>query len=368
MLRFLAVALFTSSALALAALVPKGAPGPVVREAGADRFLAGGTAVVDQPVAGDLYAAGGDLDIEGQVGGDLVAAGGRVSVGGQAGQNLYAIGGRVALEGAVARNARIAGGSVQIGPRAHVAGGASLAGGEVNVLGAVDGYLQAAGGRVYIDGTVGGDVDVAAQEVELGPGARIGGAVRYLSRREIVLDPGAQVKGPIERRLAPAPRPKFGKAAHAFGWVWSAGLMLLAGALVALLPQFFGAVAQTARRSFAWSLVRGFALLVSVPVAALLLLITGIGAPLALLAAVLYLALLLVGYASAGIALGEAGLQRWRPASTRSWRVAAAVLGMLAIALLARIPVLGAVVCLVALSAGTGALGMQLRATPARVA
>ena len=363
MLRFVAaVLLVVGSNIALAAPAPKAEHGPMVREAGADRFVAGASALVATPVAGDLYAAGGDLDIEAPVGGDLVAAGGRVSIGGQAGQNLYAAGGRVALEGAVARNARIAGGSVQIGPRAHVSGGASVAGGDVSVLGTVDGYLQAAGGRVYIDGTVGGDLDVAADAIELGPGARIGGAVRYVSRKEIVLDPGAQVKGPIERRLGPVPRPKAVKAAQALRLVWIAGLMLLAGVLVAVMPGFFGAVAQTARRRFWWSLLLGFALLVSVPIAALLLLVTGVGATLALLAVALYLALLLTGYVSAGIALGEAGLERWKPAHAAAlrWRVGAAALGVLVIALVGRIPVLGALVCFVALISGVGALALRL--------
>jgi len=296
-----------------------------------------------------------------------VAVGARVRIDGEAGQNVYAIGGRIALDGTVKRNARIAGGSVQIGSGAHVSGGASVAGGDVNVLGAVDGYLQAAGGRVYIDGKVGGEVDVAADEIELGPAARVGGGLRYVSRHEIVLDPGAQVKGPIERRIAPMPRPRAEKAVHALRWLWSAGLMLLAGVLVTVMPGFFGAVASSARRRFGWSLLLGFALVVSVPVAVVLLLVSGIGVALALLVAALYLALPLVGYVSAAISVGDAALLRWKPAraAALSWRVGAAVLGVLAIALLARIPVLGAVVWLAALSAGTGALGMQLRATQA---
>ncbi len=370
MVRILALALLAISGLAVAAPAPKTERGPIVREAGADRFVAGGGALVSTPVAGDLYAAAGDLDVGAQVGGDLVAAGGRVRIDGNAGQNVYALGGHVALDGAVTHNARMAGGSVEIGSSAHVSGGASVAGGDVNVLGAVDGYLQAAGGRVYIDGTVGGDVDVAADEIELGPAARVGGGLRYVSRRAIVLDPGAQVKGPIERRITPVPRPRAEKAVHALRWLWIAGLMLLAGMLVAVMPGFFGAVATGARRRFGWSLLLGFALVISVPVAVVLLLVTGIGVALALLVAALYLALLLVGYVSAAISVGEAVLQRWKPgrAAALSWRVGAAVLGVLAIALLARIPVLGALVWFVALIAGTGALGMQLRATQARVA
>jgi cytoskeletal protein CcmA (bactofilin family) len=368
--RILVAALIAYSGLALAAAAPKAEHGPAVREAGSDRFVAGKSAIVSEPVAGDLFVAGGDLDIGAKVGGDLVAAGGRVRVDGDTGNDLYAIGGRVSLQGSVAHNLRIAGASVQIGSRARVSGGASVAGGEVNVLGAVDGYLQAAGGRVFIDGTVGGDVDVAADAVELGPGARIGGGLRYVSRKEIVLDPGAQVKGPIERRLAPLPRHRVARAVHALRWVWNVGLIVLAGVLVAVMPRFFGSVAEAARRKFWWSLLLGFALLVSVPCAAVLLLATGIGAPLALLLVALYLALLLVGYVSAGIALGRAGLQRWHGERTqsRSWGASAAVLGMLVIVLLGWVPVLGFLVRFVALITGTGAVGLQAKRADAPAA
>src|ERR1700694_1540370 len=46
------------------------------RDFGADRFVAGGAARVDKPVAGDLIAAGGHVEIDAPVGGDAVVAGG----------------------------------------------------------------------------------------------------------------------------------------------------------------------------------------------------------------------------------------------------------------------------------------------------
>jgi hypothetical protein len=62
-----------------------------------------------------------------------------------------------------------------------------------------------------------------------------------------------------------------------------------------------------------------------------------------------------------GIALGQWGATRLSPAWSRSsgGQVTAAVLGVLVLGLLARVPWLGGVVMFVALLAGLGALGLQ---------
>jgi hypothetical protein len=114
------------------------------------------------------------------------------------------------------------------------------------------------------------------------------------------------------------------------------------------------------------SLLIGFIALVCIPVAAMLIMLTVIGVPLALATVAAYLALLVVGYVSAGIAVGELMLQRLQPvrAQHRGWRIGAAVLGMLAVSLLGRVPWSGGLVVLAAMLLGVGALLMQVR--PAR--
>lgn len=333
---------------------------------GADRFVAGGSALVTRPVPGDLIAAGGELDVLASVGGDMVVAGGNVRIDGATGQDLYAAGGHVGLDAPVARNARIAGGSVRIGPRAHITGGATISGGEVNVLAGVESYLQVAAGRVFIDAPIGGDVEAAGEEIELGPNARIAGRLRYASRREPIRHADAQVRGGLER--IPLPRveieevPWRGVARTAF-WIWTAGLMILGVVLVAGFPDTASRVAETACRRPGWSLVMGFVGLVVIPSAALVIAITGIGVPLALLAGLAYLGLLLVGYVAAGIALGAAVSQRWGGARAQAtaWRAAAAAAAILVLCVIVRVPYAGALVALLALLIGMGAILLQFR-------
>jgi cytoskeletal protein CcmA (bactofilin family) len=332
---------------------------------GADHFVAGRSVRVAQPVSGDLIAAGGRVDIDAAVNGDAVVAGGDVRIRGAVSNSLYAAGGQLVLDATVDRNARIAGGRVEIDPRASVAGNVSIAGGEVRIDGAVKGYVQAAGGRVLINGPVGGEVVATSGAVELGPSARIAGKLRYTSRSELKRDPAAQVTGGFER--VPMAERSAGHRqrplARAGGWLWTAGLVLMAVVLVAALPAFTARVAGTLHTRVGMSLLIGFVALVCIPVAAILLVFTLIGIPFALLALVLYCALLMVGYAMTGIGIGDWLLGRFRVADAArvGWRIGAAALAMLMIALLARVPWVGALVSFMVLIAGLGAVVMQAR-------
>lgn len=349
------------------------------RDFGSDHFVFGGSVRIEQPVPGDLIAAGGNVDLDAQVKGDAVVAGGNLRLAAAVGQNVYAAGGRLVIDAPVGRNLRIAGGQVELGPKGSVAGNVTVAGGQVSLRGTVKGAVSASGGRVTIDGAVDGDVESNAGTLRLGPNARIGGKLRYRSGAELASDPAAQVAGGIERQMLPgqdraasasADRPA--REVHRErarwsgpGWFWSLGLMVLAAVLVAALPGLSRRVAEAWRTRFGWSLLWGFIALVCIPAAVLILLISIIGIPIALLAALLYGALLIVGYAASGIALGLWGLARWRAEMQErtGWRIGSVVLAALALALLGSVPFVGGLVGLIAVIAGIGAIAQLLRTT-----
>lgn len=334
----------------------------VDHERGGDRVSFGGSVRVNKPVPGDLVAMGGDVDVTAAVGGNAVLAGGNVRVNAAIGGGLYAAGGDVLIDGTVARNARVAGGAVDFGRKAQVDGNVSVSAGEVRLKGQVKGYVEVAGGEVTIDGSVGGDVEARSGQLTLGPNARIAGKLRYSSKADIRRDPAAQVLGGEERissSVVSAGTERTAKRVFkAVVWVWSAGLIVLAGVLVALLPGFFGRVAETARTRPAISIADGFITLVCLPFLAVLCFITIVGIPLGLIVVASYLLLMLVGYVTAGIALGEwASTRIAKPWSgQRPWRVLAAMLGVLAITLAARVEWLGSLVIFLALLIGMGSL------------
>jgi hypothetical protein len=331
------------------------------RDIGSDHFAAGSSVEIEQPVAGDAIAAGEAVTLSSNVAGDVVLAGRDLLIDGNVGENLYAAGSELVVNAAVGRNARIAGRRVNIGRRAQIAGNASIAGGRVNVIGDIKGYLEAAGGRIYIDGAIGGDVEASGREVALGPNARVAGALRYRSRNPIEQDPRAVVSGGIERLTTHRPAAP-ARTVHRVGrGIWAIGLMVLAALLVAAMPGFCLRVSERVRQRFLLSLLLAFVVIVCVPVAAIVLLVTGIGAPLGILAVLAYPALLLIGYVSAGIALGDAILRRVQPtdATFIRRRIAFAALATLALSLVGWIPWIGGFIAVVALLAGVGALVFQ---------
>jgi len=358
-LRVAAVAALLS--LSVNAQVADATKSPVERGRGGDHFAAGCPVEVDNPVPGDVFLAGCSIDVDGAVGGDAMVAGGRVRVGAPVSQSLYAAGGQLTVNTHIGRNARIAGGQVALGSRSQVAGNVVVAGGNVRIEGAVKGYVRAAGGRVLINGPVDGDVVATAGKVELGPNARIGGQLRYASREEIKRDAAAHVQGGVQRMQVPDQAER--SVGRRGGWVWSIGLMLIAAALVGAFPGFYARVAETLRARGWMSLLLGFVALVCIPVAALILMFTLIGVPLALLAIALFPALLLVGYVSTGIGLGGWALASLKAdrAEAKWMRVGAAVLGVLAISLLGRLPYVGGFVVFAALLIGLGAVLLQVR-------
>lgn len=359
-------------------------PAAAQRRIGADTFVFGGSVRIDQPVTGDLIAAGGSIDVDAPVAGDAVLAGGNLRVTAKVEQSVYAGGGRLILDAPIGRNLRVGGGQVEIGPMAAIGGNVTVGGGQVTLRGPVKGNVTVGGGRVLIDGAVEGNVESYVGGLSLGPNARLAGTLRYRSGDELVRDPAATVAGAVERlgtpgrsaaTPAPATAPRDGALdAHTSrgrpSWFWTAGLMAVAALLVAALPVTTMRVADGLRTRLGWSLLWGFIALVCIPVAALILLFTIIGIPVALLALLLYLALLLVGYVSSAIGLGQWVLARLRAdaAQRTGWRVAAAMAAVVSLALLGSLPWVGHFVALLAVVAGIGAIALLLAPRQARAA
>lgn len=327
-----------------------------------DHFASGRNITVSRPVDGDLLAAGGSVVLDSNVGGDAVAAGSTVRLNGNFSQRVYAAGGQVFVNGTVSRNARIAGGNIELAPSSRIGGGVSIGAGKARVSGSINGYLQSAAGSLYINGPIGGDVEALGGQVELGPNTRIAGKLRYRSSRELKRDPAAQVLGGIEH--LPPPRsqaPARGRGLVVFA-IWTLGLMLVITILLLAVPGFVVNVTGMLESRPGASALLGFAILVCTPVAAVILLITLIGVPLSLLCIAGYLILLPIGYLTAATALGGAVLRRLRlgTAGTTGWHIGAAIAGILILAVLGRIPLLGGLVVFAALLMGIGAIGLQV--------
>jgi len=356
------IAVSVGVVLASAACGPRGAPvdeTPVRR--GADLLAGGRALVIRDAVPGDVIVAGGSIQFSGSAGGDYLGAGGQQQIDGPVAGSVRAAGGEVWLRAPVDRNATLAGGRIELGRPGQIAGNAYLAGGEIHVLGNVNGFLQVTGGTVVLDGGIGEDVRLQAGRLHVGANARIGGDLRYsVEPDNVTIDPGAEIAGQVIA-LPPPPRPAF----WALRIAWHLGFLVAGAAAVALLPGLAAAASRALRRR-PWAAV-GFGLLwlIGVPVAAGILAITVVGIPLALIVVALYMISLYLARTLVALWLGRL-LLRERERPGRGGLVLSFLLGGVVLVVAGLVPVLGALVSIAATLVGLGAAALLLgRRSPA---
>lgn len=323
-----------------------------------DFTAGGGKVVVDQPIAGDATVAGGSVSLRAPVGDDVRAAGGDVSIESKVGGELLAVGANITLT-----------------PSAAVGRGAKLYGSNVGMAGRIDGDLTATGQKVTINGEVRGNARLVAEEVELGPLARIGGALSYVSKTEMKKADGATIAGAVTRE-----QDRSGKTTRAGpqgGWRWEGSvrgpswagsllsfLALLAfGATFLLIVPRFGQQASDRIQATPWlALALGFGSFLAVPVLALLLFVSLLGIPLAVAVLALYPALLLAGFVVAVLFISRllaAGVRKELPRGFTG-TIGYFAAGLLLIVLVSQVPFVGALVVGLLGLAGVGACVQEL--------
>jgi len=372
----LALALVSIPAVPASAFVPRAGNTVVVADAVADDlYVAGGTIHVTGDVDGDVTTAGGTITLTGPVTGGVLVAGGTVSIRGSVGRNLRAAAGTLVLGGPVGTDAVLAGGSISVERASEIGRDLVVAGGSVQLIGTVRRNAWITGRTVTIGGTVDGNVEAHGDRIVLLPTARITGTLRYSADRPIEIQSSAQVAGQVTRVdrparsrtiLNPAARLRLRFAGRILEALWLLALGLI---LVAITPRGVQTIADRVRARFGLSLLTGFILIVVVPVAAILLLITIVGIPLALALMLLYVATLYPAMIFVSAWLGNAlgrGLRR----EGRISPYVGVIVGTIVLVILVGLPFVGWIFRLIALCVGFGALwaaiwGARTRAQPA---
>jgi cytoskeletal protein CcmA (bactofilin family) len=335
-------------------------------------YAAGGQVRPAMPVTGDWTAAGGKVIVDQPVAGDATVAGGSVDVRAPVGDDVRAAGGDVSIESKVAGEMFAAGANITLTPAAIIGRSATLYGSSIGISGRIDGDLRATAAKVIVDGEVAGNARLVAEEIELGPKARIGGAISYASRSELKKAESAVIAGAVTREEeAPGPGPR----ADGRQWersiqapAWAGGViaflpLLAAAALFLLLLPRFGVAASGRLHSSPWlALGVGFGTIVALPVLVVLLFITLLGIPIGIALMALYPALMLAGFV-----VGVLFVSRLLPAALRKQlpRSFAGTMGYFALALLltllvASVPFIGGLLGGLLGIAGVGACVLEL--------
>jgi len=326
-----------------------------------DLYVAGGTVTVTGPVDGDVVATGGTVELDGRVTNNVFAAGGTVRIGGQVDGTVRAAAGTLDVLGAVGRDAVLAGGAVMVGSDVQVGRDLVVGGGNVFVAGNVQRNLLVGAGDVAVGGAVRGAAEIHARRLVLLPTARIAGHLGYSADEPLVLQPGAQVTGGIERLPSP-PQQNPGRLASPAFWLGThllelLALIVLGLAVFGLAPRGAAAVAREVADRFGRSLLAGFILLVVVPAAACVLLFTIVAIPLAVIVMLLYFATLYPAQVFVAAWMGDRLVHAASSGRTaRPSAFLALAVGSVLLVLLFAIPYIGWLFRLVAVLVGFGAL------------
>jgi cytoskeletal protein CcmA (bactofilin family) len=341
-----------AAVLVVVAVVLGALPGVVA----AQEVRTGGSIVVGpgETVSGDLVATAGSVIVHGTVDGNLEATAGSVLVApdGRVAGDVVATSGSVVVAGAVDGSVAAFGGSATLAEGATVGGDFEAAAGDVHVAGTVGGDARVAADRLVVasTGSVAGDLEYDVGSLQLD--GSVAGATMAVDEVSFVTAPAFQF-GPVGAPELPA-IPAWVGAVY-----WFLANLLLGVVLLAVAPDFGRRVASLGTARTLRSGLAGLLVLVVTPVVLLLLLVSIVGIPLSLAGIAAFALVLWAAGVYGAYAVGTWLLSLADRADASRWL--ALVAGLLVVALVGAVPLLGDLVQFVVLLLGLGAFALAVR-------
>ena len=323
-------------------------------------YAAGNSIVIDGDISGDLFAIAQSITVNGQVAGDIIAASQDIVINGKIDGNVRVAGSSITINGAVARNVNAFGSNIILGPDSAIGWDAYVAGSTLFVRGTIDGGLDGHAGQAVITGKIGKDLNLklagtAANKLTISSEAIINGDVNYTSDTAAEISTTASIAGNVQQKA-----PEIKTKNLFWPWVWGRLFAIFAAIAVGLvmttlckkcLSNIIGLIEEKKARA----LIPGLLIFFVVPPAALVLMFTVIGIPLALILGVLWLLAVYIAKIFTAVLLGNLLIKKVLKKGELSltWSL---VPGVIICWLLFSIPFAGWVLGLIATWLGLGGL------------
>ena len=263
----------------------------------------GDTVSIEGNVNGDLLAFGRRVTVRGNVTGDVVSGGETVEISGSVGGNVIAGGSELnLLQARVARNVYAGGRDVRVDSGTEITGNAVTAGNDIDVAGRVGIDLRSYGNDITVSGEVTRDVGAYGQTITLVAPARVGGdlTAHVSAEDKLQIASGASIAGRVDRQIsAEGPFERRESRYTTAGFYFGQVIRLASGFVVGLLLLALFPALRSPPLHSGMDLLKaggiGLVTAIVAPVAALILCVTLIGAPLGIIgfvagAVALYLA------------------------------------------------------------------------------
>lgn len=332
----------------------------------------------NQIYQGAFIRSGQNVTIDGTVHGDVIVAGQTVTIDGNVTGNVYAAGQTITVHGVIGGNAHLTGGTVELAGNGMVKGSLYTAGGTVkldhdSVVGAalfalssnvqadgrVGGQIYAAASTLSINNAVGSDVTAAVSQLNVQAGANITGNLKYYSGNDATIDGAAKIAGSITRQAPKQTSRRAFFTARVGGALFGVLSWFIIGLiLLAAMPKRVVKAADDIHKSPWQSFGTGLLFIIATPIAILIGLISVVGLMAAIIAALLYAVILMVSLVFVALWFGRLVLS-YKNVSL-GHNLIALLIGLVVLALLRLLPILGGVVTFVAFSLGAGTVVRSL--------
>lgn len=275
-----------------------------------DLVTTGGNIKLDGIIEGDLISVSRSLVQNGLILGSLNAVAQDVDVLGEVKGSVRAFAQNINVNGTVDRNLIAFGYSVDVKPGAQIHKDVTAFCGKMTLDGKLGGNLKGSMGELVISGVVNQDVSVEADKITLMPTARVLGNLKYKSEKEAKIESGAQVSGEIVWTELKTTKDKKPKSIFTGKPIIPEILFLLAlmvtGVVLTLICRKDAYQAkQAVADSFLKTLALGFVVMVCVPIAVIILIVSVIGIPIAAIAFFAYAVLIYIAKIPVATFVGE---------------------------------------------------------------
>lgn len=323
-------------------------------------FATGQTIIIEGVVEGDLYCGAQTLMVRGQVAGDVICGVQSVEVTGTVSGNLRVVAQTVDIGGTIVRNASVMAQTVQIKPSGVVTGELLVAAQRLDQAGKVDGNVQAGVQEARLAGQIGKNVELTVERLELTETASIAGNLTYTSARSASVLHESAVAGRITRRDHPEKPDTSHWQAMQERWQpvrLTLSVLMYGFAALALMrwfPTYTHTTVTIMEKQPVLSLMWGILIVFIVPVIGILLFLTLVGIPLALLLGLVVALVIFLGRVVTVLFLGKKLVELLQVKTDNLLIIV--LLGTVGLWLLFSLPAIGGIASILVLLWSSGAL------------
>ena len=336
------------------------ASGEVVND---DLYVMGRTIVINGTVNGDVFGLGQTIIINGNVNGAVTIAGQTITLSGEVAHGVRLAGQTLIVNNSITRDMVAFGAAVDLAGQAKIGGDLFLGAGTASIDGLVEGNVKGGGGQITIADGVGGDVELSVDSLTVASTANIKGNLTYTSEDEADVHSAAQIGGKTTHKLPEVKEPAKAGPLKGIGGKFIVLLMTLVTGVVIVLvaPRRSVTIADSIRNKPLSSLGWGALVLFLTPIAAIIVCITVIGIPVALIALVLYAIAIYLSQIFVGLLIGRLIIGRFREVETKAILVGTLAAGLAILFVFGLIPYLGFIIGLAVALFALGAMVLSIK-------